>query len=54
MCLFNWNETVLRLPVKLPRAGNLTDYWTGESMGRREGTITIEMAPRSARLLKLS
>jgi galactokinase len=27
-------------------------YWTDASMGRRDGVLSIEMPPRSARLLK--
>ena len=33
-------------------AATITDYWTGERLGRREGAMSIEMAPRSARLLE--
>lgn len=29
----------------------ITDYWTGENLGRREGVLTAEMPPQSARLL---
>jgi alpha-galactosidase len=29
-----------------------TDHWTGESLGRRQGVLSFEMEPRSARLLR--
>jgi alpha-galactosidase len=52
MCLFNWDDRPQTLAIALPAAATVTDYWTGESLGRRQGTLSIEMAPRSARLLK--
>jgi alpha-galactosidase len=62
MCLFNWDDRPQTLAVHLPRAMRLTDYWTGQPLrhaGRpgeqrdvTAGTLSIEMAPRSARLLK--
>ena len=52
ICLFNWDETPRTLTVRLPDAATITDYWTGERLGRREGAMSIEMAPRSARLLE--
>jgi galactokinase len=30
-----------------------SDYWTDQSLGRREGVLPILMTPRSARLLKV-
>jgi hypothetical protein len=52
LCLFNWDDAPRTLTVKLPDAATVTDYWTGERLGRREGAMSIEMAPRSARLLE--
>jgi hypothetical protein len=52
ICLFNWDDAPLTLSVRLADAATLTDHWTGESLGRREGAMAFEMAPRSARLLK--
>jgi alpha-galactosidase len=52
LCLFNWDDAPRTLTVKLPDAPTITDYWTGERLGRREGAMSIEMAPRSARLLE--
>ena len=52
ICLFNWDDSPRTLTVGLPAAATITDYWTGESLGRRQGMLAVEMAPRSARLLK--
>src|SRR5206468_9353840 len=51
ICLFNWDDEPRTLTVRLGTA-TVSDYWTAESLGRREGTLSIAMAPRSARLLK--
>ncbi len=52
VCLFNWEDSPQTLSFRLPGPGQITDYWSGEALGRREGVITIkEMPPRSARLL---
>jgi alpha-galactosidase len=52
MCLFNWDDRPQTLSVRLPVPATVTDYWTGEPLGLRRGVLSIEMAPRSARLLK--
>jgi alpha-galactosidase len=54
MCLFNWDDTARPTSFRLAQPSMVTDYWTDESLGRRQGTMTIEMPPRSARLLKLT
>jgi alpha-galactosidase len=52
VCLFNWEDEPQTISVRLPRAGPLTDYWTGRALGRREGVFVVkEMPPHSARLL---
>lgn len=51
-CLFNWDDQPQTLAFRLPMVAELTDYWSDASMGRQSGAVSIEMAPRSARLLK--
>jgi alpha-galactosidase len=52
VALFNWKDEPQTLPVPLPEACNITDYWTGESLGRHEGVFTAkDMPAHSARLL---
>lgn len=55
VCAFNWADEAKTLRVPLPRAGVLTDFWTGASLGRHEGAYQIPaMAPHSARLIVIS
>lgn len=52
VCVFNWEDAPQTIEVPLPRPGRVTDFWSGEDLGRREGRITIkDLPPRSARLL---
>jgi alpha-galactosidase len=53
ICLFNWDDDPRTLTVRLRGAAAVSDYWTGESLGRREGALSIAMTPRAARLLKV-
>jgi alpha-galactosidase len=54
ICLFNWDEKVKRTSFRITQPSMVTDYWTDQSLGRRQGTVTIEMPPRTARLVKLT
>jgi alpha-galactosidase len=52
LCLFNWDDAPQTLTVRLPRPATVTDYWTGDDLGRHETTLTVGgMLPKSARLL---
>lgn len=51
-CLFNWNNAPQRISFHLPRASVVTDFWSGENLGRHAGEFAIDqMLPHSARLL---
>ena len=52
VCLFNWSDAVQATTFRFPRRAAVADYWSGESLGLRVGPVTIEMPPRSARLLE--
>jgi len=52
ICLFNWEDRPQAASFRIERA-LITDVWSGESLGRRKGRVTIEMPPRSARLLRV-
>lgn len=53
VCLFNWTEAPATLSAKLARPARVSDFWTGEPLGRKDGAITIAgMPPHSARLLE--
>jgi alpha-galactosidase len=52
-CCFNWADTPVTLTRRLYRPVRVTDFWTGESLGRMENRLTLEnMPPHSARLLE--
>jgi alpha-galactosidase len=52
-CLFNWDDTPATIAVRVGRAASVTDYWTDRALGRHDGSLSIELPPRSARLLKI-
>jgi len=51
VCLLNWDQAPRTLSFRLPQASQITDYWSGEALGRHEGVFTKEVPPHSARLL---
>ena len=52
LAIFNWKNQPQTTTVRLPQPEKISDYWTGESMGRHERSITIAGMPaHSARLL---
>jgi len=53
ICLFNWDDEPMMLTPHLTSPATVVDYWSGESLGRREGALSIPMAARSARLLQV-
>ena len=54
ICVFNWEETPQTISVGLPKPSNITDFWTGERLGRFTGSYTVDrLPPHSAKLLVL-
>jgi alpha-galactosidase len=52
VCVFNWEDGPQTISITLPRPSRVTDFWSGEDLGRREGSLEIkDLPPRSARLL---
>ena len=52
VCVFNWEDNPQTISIPLPRPSRVTDFWSGEDLGRREGSLEIkDLPPRSARLL---
>jgi alpha-galactosidase len=52
IAVFNWKDHPQSITVRLPQTTSITDYWTVESLGRRERSLTItDMRAHSARLL---
>jgi alpha-galactosidase len=53
LCCFNWADTPVTLTTRLYKEVRVTDFWTGEPLGRMTNRLTLEnMPPRSARLLE--
>jgi len=53
--VFNWDDKPQAISFRLPGPAVMTDYWSGNKLGRHEGTFTIrEIPPRSAKLLHLA
>jgi alpha-galactosidase len=52
ICLLNREDAPQSVSFRLPRACQLTDFWSGESLGRHVGEFTVkEMPPHSGRIL---
>lgn len=51
IAVFNWEDAPQRISFRPSRAGNVTDFWSGESLGRQTELAFEAMPPRSARLL---
>jgi alpha-galactosidase len=52
VCLLNWSEQPQTLSCKLPGPCLVTDFWSGQALGRHEGTLELKGIPQhSARLL---
>lgn len=54
LCFFNWDAAPSTRSVRIDRGSTVVDYWTDEPLAPREGALSVEMAPQSARLLKLT
>jgi len=50
-CLFNWENPPQQISVHLSRARRITDFWSGENLGRHTGDFVSEVPGHSARLL---
>jgi alpha-galactosidase len=50
--LFNWKDDPQTVSVRLPSVCQITDYWSGKSLGEFQGVFTAkDMPPHSAALL---
>jgi alpha-galactosidase len=53
LCCFNWADVPVTLVKRLSDPVQVTDFWTGASLGRIAGQLTLEnLPPHSARLLE--
>jgi alpha-galactosidase len=51
IAVFNWDDAPQRISFRPTRADNVTDFWSGEHLGRQREFTFEAMPPRSARLL---
>jgi hypothetical protein len=50
VCFFNWGETPQTLSYRLGARTQVTDYWSGESLGAQEMLVVRDLPGHSARL----
>jgi alpha-galactosidase len=53
-CLFNWDNSAQDMQLDLSRGCTVRDFWSEEDLGKKSGTFSVNVAPRSARLLVCS
>lgn len=51
IALFNWHEEAAEVSTTLPGRSHVFDVWEGRSLGVHEGSISLDAAPHSCRLL---
>jgi alpha-galactosidase len=52
LCLFNFDDAPQTISAALPRGSRVTDFWSGQSLGRLDAVSITDMPPHSARLLE--
>jgi alpha-galactosidase len=50
VCVFNWAAETVKIPVRLPRAGEVSDLWSGQAYGRQSG-MEIPLKPHEGTVL---
>lgn len=53
LCLFNWTAQPENMAVKLPHPGEVTELWSGDNLGNRQGTIQVELKGHEGKVLVL-
>jgi alpha-galactosidase len=51
VCVFNWEETPQDIPVKIARAGEITDLWSGQKLARIQGAVKVALKPHEGAVL---
>ena len=52
-CIFNWSADPVAMPVELPHAGEVSELWSGENLGRRQGSMTVQLKGHEGKVLVL-
>jgi alpha-galactosidase len=50
ICVFNWGTDEARIPVKVARAGEVSDLWSGQSYGR-QSALEVQLKPHEGTVL---
>jgi alpha-galactosidase len=51
--VFNWEDRPQTISFRLPRETEITDFWSGEKLGRATGSFMVkDMPPHSARVFR--
>jgi alpha-galactosidase len=50
LCVFNWSGEAAAIPVKMPRAGDVTDLWSGRKYGR-QSALEVALKAHEATVL---
>jgi alpha-galactosidase len=51
ICLFNWETAPSTRTVKLPRAGKVTDLWSGREYAPSQAAVEVELKPHEGTVL---
>lgn len=51
LCVLNWSDQPATIPVPLPRAGQVTDLWSGHDYGRPKGSLPIDLKAHEGTVL---
>jgi alpha-galactosidase len=50
VCVFNWENEPAKIPLKFPRAGDVTDLWSGKAYGR-QSSLELPLAAHEGTVL---
>ena len=45
IAIFNWKDQPATFSIRLPEASHISDFWTGQSLGRHDGVFTVKDVP---------
>ena len=46
ICVLNWTDSPAKIAAKLPKAGAVTDLWSSQNYGRRQGSMEVTVRRR--------
>ena len=52
-CVFNWSAGPATIAVPLPHAGEVSELWSGENLGHRQGSLAVELKGHEGKVLVL-